>query len=48
MGWKGATTIAIAIAIAIANSFEGVREEMEACRLLSLGVNEQNEIDLRD
>lgn len=44
MGWKGAITIAIAIA----NSFEGVREEMEACRLLSLGVNEQNEIDLRD
>ena len=30
------------------HSFEGVREEMEACRLLSLGVNEQNEIDLRD
>ena len=48
MGWKGTTTIAIAIAIAIAYSFEGVSEEMEACRLLSLEVNEQNEIDLRD
>lgn len=28
--------------------FEGVREEMEVCRWLSLGMNDQNEADLRD